>query len=152
METITSTKGTPATTHLNKSGAMFVTAPTSNPPADRPEIASVSGEVQPLAHKYSPQSIKSLKVFILFKYFPCSSYQYLPSSPPPRMCATAIVTPLSNNGTTERSNAGSFEIPYDPYPSNNNGPCLCLLPFLYAIDTGIFVWPSLLVTWICIVS
>src|SRR5438094_975460 len=42
---ITSTNGTCATTALNRSGRMFVTAPMSRPPADPPSIISRSDAV-----------------------------------------------------------------------------------------------------------
>jgi hypothetical protein len=49
----------------------------SRPPALRPVIASVAGEVQPVAARCSATSTKSLNVFFLFRYFPSFSYQYV---------------------------------------------------------------------------
>ena len=46
----------------------------SRPPALRPVIASVAGEVQPVAARCSATSTKSLNVFFLFRYFPSFSY------------------------------------------------------------------------------
>jgi hypothetical protein len=109
-----------ATAALNRSGRMFSTAPTSNPPALRPSITVCSGVVQPRAWSFdasdytgaengnfiiilsivngtsSAQAIKSSKVFLFVKRRPWHSYQARPISPPPRTCAVAQITPLWN--------------------------------------------------------
>lgn len=80
----TSTKGTPATAALNKSGLMLRTAPISNPPALLPLMHNLSFEQYLFSIKNSAQAMKSVKVFFFFKNFPFS-YHCLPISPPPRM-------------------------------------------------------------------
>ena len=92
----TSTKGTSATTTLNKSGRIFITAPINKPPALPPVMARRSLAVQFSAIKYSAQAIKSVKVFFFCKNFPCS-YHCRPISSPPRIWAMANTTPRSNN-------------------------------------------------------
>ena len=84
----TSTKGTKATTVVNKSGRIFITAPMRSPPALPPEIATFAAEQYLCAMRNSVQRIKSVNEFFLFSNFP-SSYQVRPSSPPPLMCAMA---------------------------------------------------------------
>lgn len=109
MVVSTSTKGTPATAALNKSGRMFRTAPISKPPALLPLMLSFSFEQYLFAIKYSAQVMKSVKVFFFFNNFPFS-YHRLPISPPPRMCAMANMKPLSTKDNLVALKLGSIHI------------------------------------------
>src|SRR5919206_2796494 len=93
---ITSTKGTYATTALNRSGRMFTTAPISSPPALPPVMTRRSREVYFWLTRYSAAAMKSVKVSFFVIIFPASCHS-LPRSPPPRLCAVAKTTPRSKS-------------------------------------------------------
>ena len=108
-----STNGTCATMPVNASGARFATAPISRPPAEAPRATSLSLAVQPALTRCRAQATKSVNVFFLASSLP-SSYQRRPSSPPPRMCATAKITPRSSRLSRAIENHGSMLASYEP--------------------------------------
>src|ERR1051326_8745022 len=109
---ITSTNGTYATTALNRSGRMFVTAPISSPPALPPLITSFDGVVH---------------FFVIIRPPSCHSF---PMSPPPRMCASAKTTPRSSSTRRAAENVAFDDTPYEPYAVSQSGflpPCASTL-------------------------
>jgi len=103
----TSTKGTPATAALNKSGLILSTPPISEPPALLPFMQSLSLEQNFFSIKCSAHAIKSVKVFFFFSSFPFS-YHCLPISPPPRIWAITYMKPRSNNESLDDLKLGSM--------------------------------------------
>ena len=90
----TSTKGTWLMTMRKRSGRMLVTAPIKRPPALPPSMTNLFALVNFCAMRNSAEEMKSVKVLSLLRIRPASC-QGLPSSPPPRMCAMAKMTPRS---------------------------------------------------------
>ncbi len=103
---ITSTNGTAAMTALNRSGRMLTTAPIKSPPAEPPWIISRSVDVYLFCTRYSATSMKSLNVFIFFIIRPASRHSS-PSSPPPRMLASAHIYPRSSRESLLDEKPGS---------------------------------------------
>ncbi len=102
-----STNGTSATTPANSSGARFVTAPISRPPAEPPRAMIRS--LQPDAFMCLATSTKSVNVLRFLVSLP-SSYQRRPISPPPRTCAMAKTNPRSSSDSLGTEKPGSIEV------------------------------------------
>src|ERR1051326_4175707 len=126
---ITSTNGTYATTALNRSGRMFVTAPISSPPALPPLITSFDGVVYFSFTRCSAAATKSVNVFFFVIIRPASCHSF-PMSPPPRMCASAKTTPRSSSTRRAAENSAFDDTPYEPYAVSQSGflpPCASTL-------------------------
>ena len=82
---------------------------------ERPEIASVCGEVTFSRIRYSAAAMKSSKTFCFLPSMPAWC-QASPYSAPPRRLATAYTPPRSMKGATCAANAGVMLMLKPPYP------------------------------------
>src|SRR5512139_1455989 len=101
-----SSNGYEHTTAPKSSGRWVMAAPTSRPPFEPPEMASLDADVYLLTISHSAAAMKSSKTFCFLSSIPARCHDS-PNSPPPRRLASAKTPPFSIQVTARPEKPGS---------------------------------------------